>query len=102
MKKQNITIHDIAKELNVSASTVSRALQNHPRISIATRDSVKKLAEKYNYQPNVVASSLRRGKSNTVRCDRTPYQQEFLFQCDWGYGRDSGRIGISPDDMPDP
>lgn len=66
MSKQHITIHDIAKELNVSASTVSRALQNHPRISQSTREAVKKLAERYNYQPNVMASSLRRGKSRTV------------------------------------
>ncbi|MEN8229168.1 MAG: LacI family DNA-binding transcriptional regulator [Bacteroidota bacterium] len=66
MNKPHITIHDIAKELNVSASTVSRALQNHPRISQSTREAVRNLAERYNYQPNVVASSLRRGKSRTV------------------------------------
>jgi LacI family transcriptional regulator len=66
MRKQHITIHDIARELNVSASTVSRALQNHPRISQSTREAVQKLAERYNYQPNVVASSLRKGKSKTV------------------------------------
>ncbi|MEA3460376.1 MAG: LacI family DNA-binding transcriptional regulator, partial [Bacteroidota bacterium] len=65
-KKQHVTIHDIARELNVSASTVSRALHNHPRISEATRDSVKKVAAKLNYQPNVVASALRRGSSKTV------------------------------------
>jgi len=66
MTKQHITIHDIARELDVSASTVSRALQNHPRISKSTREAVRKLASRYNYQPNVMASSLRRGKSNTV------------------------------------
>ena len=66
MKKQHVTIHDIARELNVSASTVSRALQNHPRISESTRLAVQKIAERYNYQPNVVASSLRSGKSKTV------------------------------------
>jgi LacI family transcriptional regulator len=66
MKKQHITIHDIARELSVSASTVSRALQNHPRISKSTRTAVQKLAQQYNYQPNVVASSLRSGKSKTV------------------------------------
>lgn len=65
-KKQHVTIHDIARELNISASTVSRALQNNPRISKATRDSVKKVAAKHNYQPNVVASALRRGSSKTV------------------------------------
>ena len=57
MKKPHVTIHDIAKELNVSASTVSRALQNHPRISESTRTAVQKMAEQYNYQPNVAAAS---------------------------------------------
>ncbi len=66
MSKKRITIHDIAKELNVSASTVSRALQNHPRISQATREAVTKLASQYNYHPNVVATSLRKGKSKSV------------------------------------
>lgn len=66
MTKPHITIHDIARELNVSASTVSRALQDHPRISKSTREAVQQLASKYNYQPNVVASSLRLGTSKTV------------------------------------
>ncbi|MFZ5941694.1 MAG: LacI family DNA-binding transcriptional regulator [Bacteroidota bacterium] len=66
MKKSHITIHDIAKELNISASTVSRALSGHPRISKATRTAVRELAEKYAYQPNVMASSLRKGKGNTI------------------------------------
>ncbi|MBN2697997.1 MAG: LacI family DNA-binding transcriptional regulator [Bacteroidales bacterium] len=64
--KTHITIHDIARELNISASTVSRALQNNPRISIHTRTTVRELAQKYNYQPNVLASSLRKGQGNTV------------------------------------
>ena len=66
MIKPHVTIHDIARELDISASTVSRALHNHPRISEATRKAVHDLAEKYNYQPNVVATSLRHGKSRTV------------------------------------
>lgn len=66
MSKPHITIHDIAREMNISASTVSRALQNHPRISGETRARVQELARKYNYQPNVVASSLRQGRSKTV------------------------------------
>lgn len=66
MRKKNITIHDIARELNISASTVSRALHDHPRISQHTREAVQKLAAEYNYQPNVVASSLRKGRSKTV------------------------------------
>jgi LacI family transcriptional regulator len=65
-RKQHITIHDIARELNVAASTVSRALQDHPRISESTRDAVKKVAAELNYQPNVVASALRKGSSKMV------------------------------------
>jgi len=66
MKSGQVTIHDIARMLNISASTVSRALSGNPRISRSTRDKVKKLAEKLNYQPNVVATNLRTGKSKTI------------------------------------
>lgn len=65
-KKQHSTIHDIARELNVSASTVSRALQDNPRISESTRMAVRRMADQLNYQPNVMASALRRGSSKTV------------------------------------
>jgi LacI family transcriptional regulator len=66
MEKRGVTIHDIAKELNTTASTVSRALQNHPRISEEMRKKVSDLAQKLNYQPNSIAASLRRGKGNTI------------------------------------
>lgn len=64
--KSHITIHDLAKELGISASTVSRALKNNPRISESTKEAVRNLAVRYDYRPNTVASSLRRGDSNTV------------------------------------
>ena len=66
IKKKKVTIHDIAKELNTTASTVSRALQDHPRISKSTKEKVLDLAQKLNYQPNLLASSLRKGKGNTI------------------------------------
>lgn len=66
MKKQRVTIHDIARELNTTASTVSRALQDHPRISKEMKKAVWALAQKLNYQPNSLASSLRKGKGNTI------------------------------------
>lgn len=65
-KKRHITIHDIARELGISASTVSRALNNNHRISAATRTKVQQLAASHGYQPNVMASSLRKGQGNTV------------------------------------
>ena len=66
MKKHRTTIHDIARELNTSASTVSRALQDHPRISKTMKKAVLDLAQKLNYQPNAMASGLRKGRGNTI------------------------------------
>lgn len=66
MKLGQATIKDIARELNVSSSTVSRALKDYPGISDETKRKVKDLAEKLNYRPNAVALSLRKSKSFTI------------------------------------
>lgn len=66
MKKEKATIHDIAAKLNITASTVSRALKDHPRISAETKKAVQKAAQKLNYQPNHIAAALRNGKSNII------------------------------------
>lgn len=66
MLKNQITIKDIAAELGISPSTVSRALKDHPDISDATKKAVKDLAEKWDYQPNSIALSLRSQKSNII------------------------------------
>jgi LacI family transcriptional regulator len=66
MIKKQATIRDIAKALNTTASTVSRALNDHPKISRSTKELVWDTAKKLNYQPNTLASSLRKGKAYTV------------------------------------
>jgi DNA-binding LacI/PurR family transcriptional regulator len=66
MSKLRTTITDIARELKVSPSTVSRALNNHPAISSQTREAVIALARKLNYQPNLLALSLLRKRTNTI------------------------------------
>ncbi|PRY90748.1 LacI family DNA-binding transcriptional regulator [Mongoliibacter ruber] len=66
MKLGQATIKDIARELNVSSSTVSRALKDYPGISDETKRKVKELADKLNYRPNAVALSLRKSKSFTI------------------------------------
>jgi len=66
MKYNQVTIKDIARELGISASTVSRALKDHPDISRQTKKAVNELAEKLNYEPNVVALSLRSRKTRTI------------------------------------
>ena len=66
MKPSRTTITDLAKELGISPSTVSRALNNHPAISERTRKAVVKLARKKNYQPNLLALHLLQKKTNTI------------------------------------
>ena len=66
MAGNNITIHDIARIMDVSPSTVSRALNNNPRISLHTRQAIQKLAREQGYRPNNIATSLRKGKSMTI------------------------------------
>lgn len=66
MSKDQVTLKDIAKKLNVSPSTVSRALKDNPEIGEATRLAVRKLAEELKYQPNSVALSLRERKTFTL------------------------------------
>lgn len=66
MKFSQVTIKDIARELGISPSTVSRALKDHPDISSKTKEAVNALAEKLNYQPNIVALNLRQKKTFTI------------------------------------
>nr|WP_322625378.1 LacI family DNA-binding transcriptional regulator [uncultured Flavobacterium sp.] len=63
---EKITIYEIAKELNISAATVSRALNNNPKISKATCDLVQETAARMNYKQNKLAVALKSGKSNNV------------------------------------
>jgi len=66
MKSHLVTIKDIARELGISPSTVSRALKDHPDISPQTKTQVRELVEKMKYKPNAVALSLRSRKSNII------------------------------------
>ncbi|KOH42690.1 LacI family DNA-binding transcriptional regulator [Sunxiuqinia dokdonensis] len=65
-RKASVTIHDIARELNISASTVSRALNDNPRIRKSTKEKIKALALELGYQPNTIASNLRTQKTHTI------------------------------------
>lgn len=66
MKKKRTTIKDIANVLNISPAAVSKALHDDSRISLKTKEAVKRVAKDLNYQPNHLASALRKGKSNLV------------------------------------
>ncbi|RKD89881.1 LacI family DNA-binding transcriptional regulator [Mangrovibacterium diazotrophicum] len=58
MSKRHVSLKDLARELNVSISTVSRALKDHPDISEEVRKKVKRLAAERNYSPNPLAMGL--------------------------------------------
>lgn len=63
---KKITIYDIAKKLNITAATVSRALNNNTKISEATRALVIQTAKEMNYEQNKLAQALKSGKSFNV------------------------------------
>ncbi|SEA11743.1 transcriptional regulator, LacI family [Chitinophaga terrae (ex Kim and Jung 2007)] len=65
-KKHMTTIVDIAKALNISKSTVSRALHEHSDINPQTKAAVLEMAQQLDYQPNLLAKSLVKSKSNTI------------------------------------
>jgi len=63
---EKITIYDIAEKLNISAATVSRALNNSSKISATTRQLVLEAAESMNYKQNKLALALKSGRSNNI------------------------------------
>ncbi|MGZ8538479.1 MAG: LacI family DNA-binding transcriptional regulator, partial [Flavisolibacter sp.] len=66
MKKSVPTIKEIAKRLNISVSTVSRALHNHPSIGLRTKTLVQELAKELKYEPNQTAIFFKQGKTFTI------------------------------------
>ncbi len=63
---KHATIIDIAKKLGISASTVSRALSDHPDIKKETKEQVRKTAKELQYSPNPIAQSLKSNRTTTI------------------------------------
>src|SRR5215212_4328880 len=61
-----VTLEDIARTLNVSKMTVSRAINNHPEISAETRARILATARKMNYRPNQLARALTTSRSYLI------------------------------------
>jgi len=66
MSSKRVTIYDLAKELGISPSYISKALNNHPSISEKIKHTVKKKAAELNYKQNTHAANLRHGLSKTI------------------------------------
>ncbi|NNK11035.1 MAG: LacI family DNA-binding transcriptional regulator [Flavobacteriaceae bacterium] len=66
MKKKNTTLKELSEKLNLSVSTVSRALNDHPDISEKTKNKVAKLAKELHYTPNLFARGFRSQESHML------------------------------------
>src|SRR3990170_9026297 len=62
----DVTIYDIARALNISASTVSRGLRDHPHVRKEVKNKILLTARKMGYQQNIFASNLRQKFTSTI------------------------------------
>lgn len=76
-----VTITDIANALGITPSTVSRALSGSPRVKEETRRAVVSMAESLGYRPNIVASNLRKGRSDIVGIVVPRINRDFFSNC---------------------
>ncbi|WP_437918655.1 LacI family DNA-binding transcriptional regulator [Sphingobacterium sp. LRF_L2] len=80
MKSHQVTIIDLAAELNISISTVSRALSGHPNVKAETRRAVLELAEKLDYQRNQMSISFMTSKTKTIGIIVPEFTSSFFSQ----------------------
>jgi LacI family transcriptional regulator len=90
-----VTLKQLAKELNVSISTVSKALNNSEEIGSDTIKRVKELAELYNYKPNKVALSLKQNKTKTIGVIIPNILNYFLAKVLFNIEREATRQGYN-------
>lgn len=90
-----VTLKQLAKELNVSISTVSKALNNSEEIGEETIKRVKELAELYNYKPNKVALSLKQNKTKTIGVIIPDILNHFLAKVLFGIEREAALYGYN-------
>ncbi|MEL0455567.1 LacI family DNA-binding transcriptional regulator [Flavobacteriaceae bacterium SZ-1-7] len=90
-----VTLKQLAKELNVSISTVSKALNNSEEIGEDTIRRVKELAEQHNYTPNKVALSLKQNKTKTIGVIIPNILNRFLAKVLFGIEREANKLGYN-------
>lgn len=78
MEKKVATIKEIARKLNISVSTVSRALHDHPSIGLRTKTAVKNMAAEMKYEPNQTAIFFKKGKTFTLGIVLPNLAEEFF------------------------
>ena len=95
MKLRQTTIYDIARDLNISKSTVSRALTNHPEVKAETRKAVLELAEKLDYQRNMLSINLISRKSNLIGIIVPEFETSFFPQVVIGAQEMASKFGYN-------
>ena len=78
--RKKVTLKQIAKELDVSISTVSKSLRDSHEISEDTRLKVQAFAKLYNYKPNNIALSLKNKKTKTIGLNLLQVQLQLLVK----------------------
>ncbi len=89
------TIHDVAKEAGVAASTVSRALNNPQRVNERTREHVRAVADRLGYRPNPLARALPSGRTTTVGLLVPDITNPFFFDLIRGAERQARAAGYT-------
>lgn len=90
-----VTLKQLAKELNVSISTVSKALNNSDEIGEETVRRVKELAALYNYKPNKMALNLKQNRTNTIGVIIPDILNYFLAKVLFGIEREANLHGYN-------
>lgn len=92
---KKITLQDLALKLHTTPATVSRALQNNPRIGKKMIKAVKELAEQMNYHPDPVAHHLRTGRGSVIGVVVPRIDRNFFSSVIGGIERVAGKAGYS-------
>ncbi|MEN8138111.1 MAG: LacI family DNA-binding transcriptional regulator [Bacteroidota bacterium] len=92
---RNVTIKDLARKLNISVTTVSRALRNAPDINPKTKAAVIKLAEELDYEPNALAKSLVQRKTNIIGVIVPQLDMHFFSSVISGIQNEARRLGYN-------
>lgn len=95
MTKRESTIRDIALKLDISVSTVSRALRNMPEVNEKTRDKVLEVAKQLSYEPNRVAQSLRIKKTNIIGVIVPEVEMHFFSSIISGIQETADKLGYN-------
>ncbi len=91
--RKKVTLKQLARELNLSISTVSKSLKNDPEISEKTINRVHELASFYNYKPNALAVSLKSNKTKTIGIILPEILNHFFAKALYGIEQEASNNG---------